>query len=294
MELRNLKTFRVVAEELNITKAANKLGYTQPTITLQIQSLEKELNHTLLTRVGKRTFLTAAGKKLKDHVDNLFILIEKIEKDMEELHGPSGILTIAAPEYYCIHHLSPIVKRYMEIYPAVKISLLPLNSVHALKIVRDQVADIAIIANECNDIDINKTFLEEEQALLVVSSEISKEKNFPEIQREDTFISYDYHCSFSNIIEHYFKHADFQPQSTIMIGGSDEMIKRAVLNKAGYAILGQNAIKKELQDGSITVLQHVSKSIMTSAINLKIRSVEPNILTFNAFLQNAWPVTKIH
>ena len=43
MELRHLKTFKVVAEELNLSKAANKLGYTQPTITLQIQSLEKEL-----------------------------------------------------------------------------------------------------------------------------------------------------------------------------------------------------------------------------------------------------------
>jgi len=291
MELRNLKTFQVVAEELNITKAAKRLGYTQPTITLQIQSLEKELKHTLLTRVGKKTLLTAAGKKLKDHVDSLFIFIDKIEKDMEELHGPSGILTIAASEYYCTQHLSPIVKAYLEIYPIVKISLLPLNSAHAIKSVRDHVADIAIIANECNDNDISKTFLEEEKAYLVASSRISKERSFQEILSEDTFISYDYHCSFSNIIEQYFKKAEFQPQSTIMVGGSDEMIKRAVLNGTGYAILGQNAIENEIQDGSIKILQHVSESIITSAINLKVRSDEPNILTFNEFLQNAWPVS---
>ena len=72
MELRNLKTFQVVAEELNLTKAAQKLGYTQPTLTLQIQSLEKELQHTLLTRIGKKTFLTSVGKKLKVRVDQLF------------------------------------------------------------------------------------------------------------------------------------------------------------------------------------------------------------------------------
>ncbi|WP_202630838.1 LysR family transcriptional regulator [Pallidibacillus pasinlerensis] len=40
---------------MNLSKAANKLGYTQPTNTLQIQSLEKELNHTLFTTIGKRT-----------------------------------------------------------------------------------------------------------------------------------------------------------------------------------------------------------------------------------------------
>ena len=41
MELRNLKTFQVVAEELNLTKATQKLGHTQPTLTLQIKYLEK-------------------------------------------------------------------------------------------------------------------------------------------------------------------------------------------------------------------------------------------------------------
>lgn len=56
MELRNLKTFQVVANELNMTKAAKILKYTQPTITLQIQVLERELNHSLFTRIGKKRF----------------------------------------------------------------------------------------------------------------------------------------------------------------------------------------------------------------------------------------------
>ncbi len=63
MELRNLKTFQVVAEELNMTRAAKRLKYTQPTITLQIQSLEKELDHTLLARVGKKTLANNGWKK---------------------------------------------------------------------------------------------------------------------------------------------------------------------------------------------------------------------------------------
>src|SRR4051794_17219620 len=133
MELRNLKTFKVVAEEMNLTKAAKRLGYTQPTLTLQIQSLERELNHTLLTRIGKKTLLTTAGKKLKVHVDQLFSLIDEMEKDMEELHGPAGVLTIAASEYYCTQHLSPIIKTYMDKYPNVRVSLLPLNSVHGIQ-----------------------------------------------------------------------------------------------------------------------------------------------------------------
>jgi DNA-binding transcriptional LysR family regulator len=294
VELRNLKTFQVVAEVLNITKAAKRLKYTQPTITLQIQSLEKELNHTLFTRVGKKTMLTTAGKRLKVHVDNLLVLINEMEEDMEELHGPSGVLTIAASEYYCQQHLSSFVRTYMEMYPDVKVSLLPLNSVHAIQSVRDHVADIAIIASECNEIDMRKTFLEEEKTFLVVSSEISKGKSFHEVISEYAFISYNDDCSFSHIINQHFKKSELQPNSTIMVGGSDEMIKRAVLNRTGYAILGENVIKNEIKDGSFTILQQVSEPIITSAINLKIRSEEPNIQTFNEFIQNTWPVNKNH
>ena len=272
MELRNLKTFQVVAEELNLTKAAQKLGYTQPTLTLQIQSLEKELQHTLLTRIGKKTFLTSVGKKLKVRVDQLFSLIEEIEKEMDELHGPAGILTIAASEYYCKQHLSPIIKSYMKLHPNVKVRLLPLNSVHGLQSVKDRVADMAIIASDCHEIDMKQMFLEEEKTFLVVSSQISKDLELEEIFHQYPFISYNQDCSFSTTIDKYFKTSELQPQLMIVVGGSDETIKRAVLNGTGYAILGENIIKNELEDGSITILQPISDPITTYIINLKVRS----------------------
>jgi len=72
MELRHLRTFHAVAEHLNLTKAADALRYSQPTISLQIQALEKEIGHTLLSRVGKRTFLTPVGKLLQKHTEKNF------------------------------------------------------------------------------------------------------------------------------------------------------------------------------------------------------------------------------
>lgn len=288
MELRNLKTFQVVAEELNLTKAAKRLGYTQPTLTLQIQSLEKELNHTLLTRIGKKTLLTTAGRKLKVHVDQIFTRIEEMEKEMEELRGPAGILTVAASDYYCKQQLPPIIQTYMNMYANVRVRLLPLNSVHGIQSVRDQVADIAIIASDCNEMDMKQSFLEEEKTYLVVSSKMNKDKCLEEIFRQYPFISYDKDCSFSSIIDQYFKTSELQPQSMIVVGGSDETVKRAVLNGTGFAILGENVIKNELEDGSITILKPVSESIITSIINLKVRSEEPNIQTFTEFIQGAW------
>ena len=183
------------------------------------------------------------------------------------------ILTIAASEYYCKQHLSPIIKSYMKLHPNVKVRLLPLNSVHGLqKCVKDRVADMAIIASDCHEIDMKQMFLEEEKTFLVVSSQISKDLELEEIFHQYPFISYDQDCSFSTIIDKYFKTSELQPQLMIVVGGSDETIKRAVLNGTGYAILGENIIKNELEDGSITILQPISDSITTYIINLKVRS----------------------
>jgi DNA-binding transcriptional LysR family regulator len=176
----------------------------------------------------------------------------------------------------------------MKLHPNVKVSLLPLNSVHGLQSVKDRVADMAIIASDCHEIDMKQTFLEEEKTFLVVSSQISKDLELEEIFHQYPFISYDQDCSFSTIIDKYFNTSELQPQSMIVVGGSDETIKRAVLNGTGYAILGENIIKNELKDGSITILQPIDDSITTYIINLKVRSEEPNIQTFSEFIQGAW------
>ena len=288
MELRQLRTFQVVAEELNMTKAAKRLKYTQPTISLQLQSLEKELNVTLITRVGNKNVLTAAGKRLKTHVDRLFELMEEIESDMEAYSQPGGLLTIAASEYYWTHHLHPVIQEYKMLYPNVNISLLPLNSAHGIRSVKNAVADIAIVAGEIREAKVKKYYLEKEQTFLVASSQLTRGKNLQEILYHFPFISYDEDCSFYHIIEKFFYKTKIKPKSTI-ICGTDEAIKQAVLNDTGYAILGGNIIQDEIKNGKISILQQIDDPINTYAIHLKERSQEPNIETFTQILQQTWP-----
>ena len=76
MEIRELKTFVTAAEYMNFSKAAEKLGYTQASVTLQIQHLEKELSVCLFDRIGKKVYLTDKGTLLLEHAQ---ILIRNIE-----------------------------------------------------------------------------------------------------------------------------------------------------------------------------------------------------------------------
>ena len=63
MELRNVKTFIKIAEIGNFSRAASDLGYAQSTVTMQIQTLERELGVSLFERNGKSAVLSAAGKE---------------------------------------------------------------------------------------------------------------------------------------------------------------------------------------------------------------------------------------
>ena len=64
MDLKQLKTFITLADNMNYTKTAAQLGYAQSSISAQIQQLEQELNTQLFDRIGKKIYLTSAGERL--------------------------------------------------------------------------------------------------------------------------------------------------------------------------------------------------------------------------------------
>ena len=71
MELKYLNTFRMIVEEGGFSKAAERLNYTQSTITFQIGQLERELSVRLFEKIGRRMILTKAGEDLLPYVDEV-------------------------------------------------------------------------------------------------------------------------------------------------------------------------------------------------------------------------------
>ena len=77
MELRTLRYFVTVAEELNITKAAGLLNISQPPLSQQMRSLEEELNTVLFIRGKRQLSLTESGKMLYQRAKDILSLSEK-------------------------------------------------------------------------------------------------------------------------------------------------------------------------------------------------------------------------
>ena len=76
MELRQVETFRAVAEELSFSRAAAKLGYVQSSVSAQVSALERELGVPLFDRLGRRIALTDAGEVMFAYSGELLALAE--------------------------------------------------------------------------------------------------------------------------------------------------------------------------------------------------------------------------
>ena len=117
MEIRVLKYFLAVAREGSITKAANSLHLTQPTLTRHLQDLEKELGQKLLVRGT----LTPEGIIFKKRAEEIVEMVEKTENEFRSLSDTiSGDIYIGGGETDSMKYIAKIMKEIQDEYPQVK------------------------------------------------------------------------------------------------------------------------------------------------------------------------------
>ncbi|MGA2957037.1 MAG: LysR family transcriptional regulator [Thermodesulfobacteriota bacterium] len=122
--LGHLNIFYEVAKYKSFTLAAQKLFITQPAVTFQIHSLERDLRVKLFNRIGKKIELTQAGKILFSYAEKIFNLAEVAGKEIRELlNASAGILEIGTPEAFSRIFIPQVVQKFNKKYPNVKICI---------------------------------------------------------------------------------------------------------------------------------------------------------------------------
>lgn len=154
MELntKTLKVFVELARTGSFSRAAKELGLSQPAVSLQIQSLEKELGLTLVDRSRGGCRLTEAGKAFLHHAQRILKEEELLHSKLEGLKDEvAGDLEIAASNIPGEFILPRILPEYMEKYPMVRIRLNVTDSKAALEMVRAGQVDIGFVGSAVDD-----------------------------------------------------------------------------------------------------------------------------------------------
>ncbi|WP_404521538.1 MULTISPECIES: LysR family transcriptional regulator [unclassified Paenibacillus] len=165
--MRQLQYFIAVCEELHFTKASEKIGISQPTLSLQIKALEEELGMTLFNRAGKKIKMTEAGKLLLQHSAHALKDLQQAKASIEELRTEqrgSLRIGIALPELE-----EPLQEMFMDfhrLFPKISLHIHP--SFELLEQVLDNRMDLGITLHSGMDERLVQLPLRTESYCLIV------------------------------------------------------------------------------------------------------------------------------
>ena len=158
MELRNVKTFIKIAEIGNFSRAASDLGYAQSTVTMQIQTLERELGVSLFERNGKSAVLSAAGKEFLDYAYNLQRCEAMALEHFAEGEEPSGEVSVGIMETLCASRYGIIFREFKKRYPKANVKVVVATTLECMELLGKGKLDLILtVDNKINHINWETT-----------------------------------------------------------------------------------------------------------------------------------------
>ena len=175
MEFRNINTFLTVAEFKSFSKAANKLGYSQSNVSLQIQQLEKELGVQLFERTGKSIRITDAGQDFLFYANEIQRLNQqalntvKIPKEKKK-ENICGQLRIGSIESIATAILPDLLTGFHQLYPQIQISVCIESGNTLVDMIRNNEIDLFFILDEKMTIPNMKRQLLSKEEIIFLSA----------------------------------------------------------------------------------------------------------------------------
>lgn len=277
MDIRHFRTFKSIIEEGNFSNAALKLGYTQSTVTAQIQQLEQELSIKLFEKIGRNMVLTDLGKELIPYVNELLDTIKKIESVGKCGDKIAGELKIAVAESLMSYKLQNILSLFKEKAPNVKLSIISLNCFAIKNILLNGEVDLGLMYDVGNPNNNLNTIKLADFPLSLICSPLLKQNELdlckPNQKINTSLIINEVESIYRKIIENYFSHNNIIVNNVIELW-SIEAIKKCVASNLGISFLPKFTVEQELKSGKLK--------------ELKVGCSDAKVTAIYAYHKNKW------
>ena len=254
MNTKSLVTFKTILEVGSFQKAADKLGYTQSTVTFQIKQLEEELALKLFEKIGRRMELTQAGKDIMPYIDMILQGAEQISNYGKSLSEISGSLKLAIPDSILIYNMQPFMQAFTHEAPNVQLIVNSIQSGEINPSIADGTADIGINCEKDSypDSVVHKK-LGKYKAILVASPFANNNLlDFitPHQRKPISLICNEPDGYYQLDMDKYLSEKDILLNPPMKVQ-SIEAVKRCVMNNLGIAVVPTYSIGEELKNGSL-------------------------------------------
>ncbi|GIO29709.1 MULTISPECIES: LysR family transcriptional regulator [Paenibacillus] len=255
LEGRFFKTFIVVMEEQSFSRAADKLGYVQSTVTTHIQLLEQACGQKLFHRLSRGVKPTAAGEKLLKYAYQFIHLGTSIEEAMNEIEQAQGTVYLRMQESFFLTRFSLFMQHFVKEFPKVKLRIESGFHQDILDQVLNHAIDFGIVPRDPKRNDILFYPLVEEKLIFVASAALAREVGREGLERlnQEAMISFGTDCLYHTQAGMALQDAGIDVMEAIELP-SLEMIKQSVQCGIGFGLVPEIAVKKELEDGDLKLL----------------------------------------
>jgi len=286
--LRQLQVFEAVARELSFSRAARELHLTQPAVSMQVKQLEGQAGLPLFEQVGKRLYLTEAGRVLFRQTHAIQRQVEEASQTLAALKGVNqgtlDITLISTAKYFAPRYLA----RFCAPYPGVKLKLTVANRAGLLQRLMDNETDLAIMGHPPEGLDIvAEPFARNPHAIIAPPGHpLARARRIP-LRRlaGENFLIREPGSGTRLLMERVFRGHGMSVNATMEIS-SDETIKQAAMAGMGIAFLSLNTVELERQTGHLVVLDVIGMPVMRAwyIVHRKDKRLPPVAAAFREFL----------
>ncbi len=288
LTFRQLSVFEAVARHLSYSRAAQEMHLTQPAVSMQIKQLEDNVGMPLFEQLGKKIYLTEAGRELSHYSRVIAQQLSEAESVLNDLKGlQRGRLKISVAStanYFAPQLLAVFGQRF----PTVTVSLDVTNRQALLAQLANNEMDMAIMGQPPEGLDLlAESFMENPLIVIApINHPLANEKKIPLARlQSETFLVREQGSGTRIAMERFFNQHGIQLQAG-MVMSSNEAIKQAVQAGLGLGILSLHTIGLELETKRLKVLDVKGFPIMRHwyVVHRKDKRLSTVAQAFKAFL----------
>ncbi len=256
LTLRQLKVFEVAATHLNFSVAAKRLYLSQPAVSMQIKQLEENIGLPLFEHMGKKVFLTEAGRELFHYTRSISQQLSEMEAVFDEMKGlGKGKFTLSVVNT-ANYFIPQLLARFCQRHPNINVILQVANRDAVLKQLADNNTDLSILGQPPEGLDISaESFLDNPLVVIAAPDHpLAKLKRikFSQLATE-SFMSRESGSGTRSAMERVFAQHKIQPHISMEME-TNEAIKQAVQAGMGLGILSLHSIELELETKRLAML----------------------------------------